>query len=126
MAVMLLWAGVALGVVNIGLHAWFVWSATGDMHGMAPLVFGAGLFIFMQARLILRLHSGNAAVRGRLVIIILLRFALLTPSLQALYVAMPALALLPVISALLHVVALALVFLSPGSAYFAKPAQVLQ
>lgn len=121
-AVMLLWASVALGVMNIGLHAWLIYERTGQLNSAAPLFVTAGLFIFVQSRLILRLHSGNAAVRARLAVISVLRIVVLAPSLAAVYAIMPAMVLLPIIAAALQIVALGLVFLPPGSAYFAKPA----
>jgi hypothetical protein len=121
-AIVLLWASVALGVMNLALHGWLTYQATGQFGASSPLIISAALFIFVQARLILRLHSGQAAVRGRLALITIIRIAALAPSAQALFAIMPAFIILPVISAVLQFVALALVFLPPGSAHFSKPA----
>jgi hypothetical protein len=121
-AVVLLWASVTLGVMNLALHGWLNYQATGQFNATSPLIISAAIFIFVQARLILRLHSGNAAVRMRLLVITVLRIVLLAPSLHLLYAIMPALVLLPVIAAVLQAVALGLVFFPPGNAYFARPA----
>ena len=121
-AVMLLWASVALGVMNLALHAWLNEQATGQFGASSPLLISAAFFIFVQSRMILRLHSGNAAVRTRLAVITLLRIFSLVVTAHLLYAIMPALLLLPGIAAVLQLVALGLVFLPPGRAYFAKPA----
>ena len=125
-AVMLLWMSVALGVMNLAVHGWLNYQATGQLGASSPLIISAAIFIFVQARLILRLHSGNAAVRLRLLVITVLRIVVLAPSLHLLYAITPALVLLPVISAALQAVALGLVFFPPGSSYFAKPAALPQ
>jgi hypothetical protein len=121
-AVVLLWASVALGVMNIALHGWLNYRATGQLGASSPLILSAAFFIFVQARLITRLHSGNGAVRTRLAVITALRVLTVLLTLHLYYAIMPALVLLPGISAVLQVAALGLVFFPPGSAYFARPA----
>jgi hypothetical protein len=121
-AVTLLWASVALGVMNLGLHAWLIYQATGKVDASSPLLISAAILIFVQSRLILGLHSGNPTVRTRLLFITLVRMVALAPSVHILFGIMPAFVLLPGAAAVLQLVALGLVFLPPGSAYFAKPA----
>jgi hypothetical protein len=119
-AVVLLWASVALGVMNIALHSWLNYQATGKFGASSPLLISAAFFIFVQSRMILRLHSGNASVRTRLAVITVLRIFSVAVTTHLLYAIMPALVLLPGIAAAFQVLALGLVFLPPGSAYFAK------
>jgi hypothetical protein len=121
-AVMLLWASVALGVMNIALHGLLNYRASGQLGATSPLIISAAFFIFVQARLITRLQSGNAAIRARLAIITALRVFTVVLTLHLYYAIMPALVLLPGIAGALQVAALGLVFFPPGSAYFARPA----
>ncbi len=119
-AVMLLWTSVALGVMNLALHGWLNYQATGQLGASSPLLISAAFFIFVQSRMILRLHSGIASVRTRLAVITVLRIFSVAVTTHLLYAIMPALALLPAIAAVFQLVALGLVFFPPGSAYFAK------
>jgi len=119
-AVMLLWTSVALGVMNLALHGWLNYKATGQLGASSPLLISAAFFIFVQSRMILRLHSGNASVRTRLAVITVLRIFSVAVTTHLLYAIMPALALLPGIAAVFQLVALGLVFFPPGNAYFAK------
>ena len=125
-AVALLWASVVLGVMNLGLHAWLNYQATGQLGASSPLLISAAFFIFVQSRMISRLHSGDATVRTRLAVITVLRVFSVAVTMHLLYAIMPALVLLPGIAAVFQLVALGLVFLPPGNAYFARRAPALR
>jgi hypothetical protein len=122
LAVGLLWAGVALGAVNLGLHAWLGYRAGGQVAAASPLILTAALFILVQGRLILALHAGNFVVRKRLLVITLLRLALLVPQAEQILLISPLLVILPAIGALLQLGGLALVYAPPASQRFARPA----
>ncbi len=121
LAITLLWIGIALGALNIGFHAWRAWATGGQADAISPIIATAAVFIFVQGRLVLKLHSGNAAVRNRLLLITILRLALLAPNLRELIAAAPPLAILPVLGGLVQLAALALLFIPPGSHRFARP-----
>jgi hypothetical protein len=121
-AVMLLWSSVVLGLLNLAMHGWLSYQATGRLETSSPLILSAAVFIYVQSRLILRLYSGHAAVRRQLAIITALRGLLLLAGLRQFYTVLPALVLLPGAAAILQVAALALVFLPPGRDYFTGPA----
>jgi hypothetical protein len=122
LAIILLWAGVVLGALNIGFHAWLTWSSGGPANAVSPILATAAVFIFVQSQLVLKLRSGNPAVRKRLLLITILRLALLAPNLHELFAAAPPLAMLPVLSGLVQLAALTLLFTPPGSHRFATPA----
>jgi hypothetical protein len=121
-AVILLWAGVVLGAINLGLHAWVTYQATGQADASSPIVITAALFIFVQARLILLLHRRNPAVRNRLLMITLVRLALLLANSISLLAYAPLFVILPVLAALCQLAALAIVYLPPANQLFARPA----
>ena len=121
LAIILLWTGIIFGAVNLGTHAWLTWQATGQADAVSPIILTTALFIFVQARLVLKLHSGNGAVRNRLLLITLLRIALLVPALERMLAIAPALVILPLIAAVLQLAALGLLYLSPARHRFSKP-----
>jgi hypothetical protein len=124
LAIILLWTGIVLGAVNLGAHAWLIWQATGQADAVSPIILTTALFIFVQARLVLKLHSGNGAVRNRLLMITLLRIVLLVPNFERMIAIAPALAILPLIAALLQLTALGLLYLSPARHRFSTPVPV--
>ena len=112
--------------MNLGLHAWLNYQATGQLGASSPLLISAAFFIFVQSRMISRLHSGDATVRTMLAVITVLRVFSVAVTMHLLYAIMPALVLLPGIAAVFQLVALGLVFLPPGNAYFARRAPALR
>lgn len=122
LAIILLWVGIALGALNIGFHAWLTWASGGWADAVSPILATAAVFISVQSQLVLKLPSGNASVRNRLLLITILRLALLLPNFHHFIEASPPLAILPVLGGLVQLAALALLFTPPGSRRFAKPA----
>jgi hypothetical protein len=115
-AVGLLWAGVVLGVIALGLRAYLA-SQTG-LAALPPLLIGTLVFIFIQSRLIIRLAARNGAVRQRIFILAILRFALFLPNLQQTLNISLALVIIPAVAVLLQLIAMLLVYTSPGRDWF--------
>jgi hypothetical protein len=121
-AIILLWAGVVFGVLNLAGHAFLIWQATGDLSGAGPLLLTAAVFVFVQARLMFRLGTRNPRVRDRLAFITLIRTVLTGLSLPALLTTAPWLVLPPVAGAVMQISGLALLYLPPANQAFARRA----
>jgi hypothetical protein len=120
-AVIMLWAGVVFGLGSIAARFLTVQSAIGENSvaaGSSVLIAGL-LFIFVQARLIMRLNSGNGAVRTRILLLSIVRILIYLPAFPQMLAVSTYLILPPVISAILQLGALILLFTPPGSRWFA-------
>jgi len=122
-ATVLLWVGVAFGVLNIAAHGYFTWQATGDLSGASPLLVTTALFIFVQGRLILGLKGRNPKLRDRLALITGIRVLLLGANAAQVAAVAPVLLLPPIAGLVLQVIGLSLLYVPPGRWVFAKPAQ---
>jgi len=120
-AVIMLWAGVVFGLASIGARFLTIQTLTGGNAGStgASLLIAGLVFIFIQARLIMRLNSGNGAVRLRILMLSVLRIVLYLPTFPQMIAVSTFLILPPIISAILQLGALFLLFTPPGSHWFA-------
>jgi hypothetical protein len=121
-AVIMLWAGVVFGLASIAGRFLAIQALTGGnaaSTGTSLLLAGL-MFIFIQARLIMRLNSGNGAVRMRILVLSVLRIVLYLPAFPQMLAVSTYLILPPIISAILQLGALFLLFTSPGSHWFAS------
>jgi hypothetical protein len=121
-ATLLLWAGLAFGVLNIIGHVFLLWQATGQLTGAPPLLITAAMFIFVQGRLILALGSRNAKIRNNLALITLVRILLVGANVPAMLAISPILVIPPVAGAVFQIAALILLYFPPGSLVFATSA----
>ncbi len=121
-AILLLWAGLAFGVLNIIGHVYLLWQATGQLSGAPPLLVTAAVFIFVQGRLILAVGSRNPSVRNRLAFVTLIRILLVGANVPATLAIAPILVIPPVAGAVFQISALFLLFFPPGSLVFAGSA----
>ncbi len=121
-AIVLLWAGVVFGVLNIAGHAFLIWQTTGNINNAGPLSFTAVVFIFAQARLMFRLRARNPRLRDRLAVVTLIRLVLVGLTLPGLLAIAPWLVLPPAAGAVMQISGLALLYLPPANQAFARRA----
>jgi hypothetical protein len=119
-AVIMLWAGVVFGLASIGARFLAIQAVVGGnatSTGTSLLLAGL-VFIFIQARLIMRLNGGNGAVRFRILMLSVLRIVLYAPAFPQMMAVSSFFILPPIISAILQLGALFLLFTPPGSHWF--------
>jgi len=119
-AVIMLWAGVVFGLASIGARFLAIQAVVGGnatSTGTSLLLAGL-VFIFIQARLIMRLNGGNGAVRFRILMLSVLRIVLYAPAFPQMMAVSTFFILPPIISAILQLGALFLLFTPPGSHWF--------
>lgn len=120
-SVVMLWVSIAFGLAAVAARSLAFQSldgSNGDSVGVSLLVTGL-LFIFIQARLIMRLSSGNGSVRVRILVLAVLRIIIYLPVFPQMMAVSAYLILPAVIAAILQFGALLLVFTPPGSHWFA-------
>jgi hypothetical protein len=120
-AVVMLWGGVVFALASIGARFLTVETLMGGNAGSAgaSLLIAGLVFIFIQARLIMRLNSGNGAVRLRILMLSVLRILIYLPAFPQMMAVSTYLILPPIVSAILQLGALFLLFTPPGSHWFA-------
>jgi hypothetical protein len=120
-AVVMLCGGVVFGLASIGARFLTVETLMGGNAGSAgaSLLIAGLVFIFIQARLIMRLNSGNGAVRLRILMLSVLRILIYLPAFPQMMAVSTYLILPPIVSAILQLGGLFLLFTPPGSHWFA-------
>jgi hypothetical protein len=120
-AIMMLWAGVAFGLIAVAARSFALQTIIGGNDGTTgtSLLISGLVLIFLQGRLIMRLSAGQGAVRGRILLLAIFRILVYVPNFVEMMAVSTYLILPALIAAILQLGALFLLYTPPGSHRFA-------